>query len=48
MVEATSGEVFKHPGATIRYLPQVPDMDGFANVAPMWKRGWDLPTTRIV
>lgn len=31
MVEATSGEVFKHPGATVRYLPQVPDMDGFAN-----------------
>lgn len=32
MVEPTSGEVFKHPGATIRYLPQVPDMEGYANV----------------
>ncbi len=32
MVEPTSGEVFKHPGATIRYLAQSPDMDGFANV----------------
>ncbi len=32
MVEPTSGEVFKHPGATVRYLPQVPDMEGFANV----------------
>jgi ATP-binding cassette subfamily F protein uup len=32
MVEPTSGEVFKHPGATVRYLPQVPDMDGFASV----------------
>jgi ATP-binding cassette subfamily F protein uup len=32
MVEATSGEIYKHPGATIRYLPQVPDLDGFANV----------------
>lgn len=32
MVEPTSGEVFKHPGATVRYLPQVPDLDGFANV----------------
>ncbi|ASV87436.1 ABC-F family ATP-binding cassette domain-containing protein [Ochrobactrum quorumnocens] len=32
MVEPTSGEVFKHPGATVRYLPQVPDLDGFPNV----------------
>lgn len=32
MVEPTSGEVFKHPGATVRYLAQTPDMDGFANV----------------
>ncbi|PYE88640.1 ABC-F family ATP-binding cassette domain-containing protein [Phyllobacterium leguminum] len=31
-VEPTSGEVFRHPGATIRYLAQSPDMDGFANV----------------
>jgi ABC transport system ATP-binding/permease protein len=32
LVEPTSGEVFRHPGATIRYLAQAPDMDGFANV----------------
>ncbi|MFK4825323.1 ABC-F family ATP-binding cassette domain-containing protein [Paenochrobactrum sp. BZR 588] len=32
MVEPTSGEVYKHPGATVRYLAQSPDMDGFANV----------------
>ncbi|MGH6761261.1 MAG: ATP-binding cassette domain-containing protein [Phyllobacterium sp.] len=32
MVEPTSGDVFKHPGATVRYLAQAPDMDGFANV----------------
>ncbi|MBB6261316.1 ATP-binding cassette subfamily F protein uup [Paenochrobactrum gallinarii] len=32
MVEPTNGEVFKHPGATVRYLAQSPDMDGFANV----------------
>lgn len=31
-VEPTAGEVFRHPGATIRYLAQSPDMDGFANV----------------
>ncbi|MBN9070413.1 MAG: ABC-F family ATP-binding cassette domain-containing protein [Rhizobiales bacterium] len=32
LVEPTEGEVFRHPGATIRYLPQVPDMEGFASV----------------
>jgi len=32
LVEPTDGEVFRHPSATIRYLPQVPDMDGFASV----------------
>ncbi|KXF76279.1 elongation factor 3 [Paramesorhizobium deserti] len=32
IVEPTSGEVFRHPGATIRYLAQAPDMDGFADV----------------
>ncbi|MFU0504930.1 ABC-F family ATP-binding cassette domain-containing protein [Pseudaminobacter sp. NGMCC 1.201702] len=32
MVEAQDGEVFRQPSATIRYLPQMPDMDGFANV----------------
>lgn len=32
MVESTSGEVFKHPGATVRYLAQSPDMDGFSTV----------------
>ena len=32
MVEPTGGEIFRHPSATIRYLAQAPDMDGFANV----------------
>lgn len=32
MVEPTSGDVFKHPGATVRYLAQTPDMDGFGTV----------------
>ncbi|GAB1583280.1 ABC-F family ATP-binding cassette domain-containing protein [Phyllobacterium phragmitis] len=31
-VEPTAGEVFRHPGATIRYLAQSPDMEGFADV----------------
>ncbi len=32
MVEPQDGKVFRHPSATIRYLPQMPDMDGFASV----------------
>ncbi|KRA00373.1 elongation factor 3 [Mesorhizobium sp. Root157] len=32
LVEAQDGEVFRQPSATIRYLPQVPDLDGFASV----------------
>lgn len=30
MVEAESGEIFLHPGATVRYLPQEPDLTGYA------------------
>ncbi|WP_176085039.1 ATP-binding cassette domain-containing protein [Martelella sp. HB161492] len=29
LVEAQSGEVFRHPGSTIRYLEQAPDFSGF-------------------
>ena len=32
LVEAQDGEVFRHPAATVRYLPQAPDMDGFDTV----------------
>ncbi|MGI6855359.1 ABC-F family ATP-binding cassette domain-containing protein [Mesorhizobium sp. 1B3] len=32
MVEPQDGEVFRQPTATVRYLPQTPDMDGFATV----------------
>ena len=32
MIEAQDGEVFRHPSATVRYLAQLPDMDGFASV----------------
>jgi ATP-binding cassette subfamily F protein uup len=32
MVEPHDGEVFRQPSATIRYLPQMPDMEGFASV----------------
>ena len=31
-IEPQDGEVFRQPSATIRYLPQIPDMEGFASV----------------
>jgi ATP-binding cassette subfamily F protein uup len=31
-IEPQEGEVFRHPSATVRYLPQMPDMEGFATV----------------
>ena len=31
-VEAQAGEIFRHPSATIRYLPQAPDFEGFTSV----------------
>jgi ATP-binding cassette subfamily F protein uup len=32
MIEPQDGEVFRQPSATVRYLPQMPDMEGFASV----------------
>ncbi len=32
LMEADRGEVFRQPGATIRYLPQEPNMSGFGSV----------------
>ena len=32
LIEPTDGDVFRHPAATIRYLPQSPDWQGFATV----------------
>jgi ATP-binding cassette subfamily F protein uup len=32
LIEPQDGEVFRQPTATVRYLPQMPDMEGFANV----------------
>ena len=31
-IEADAGDVYRQPDATIRYLPQEPDLGGFANV----------------
>ncbi|MBB3976862.1 ATP-binding cassette subfamily F protein uup [Rhizobium azooxidifex] len=39
MVEAQSGEVFRHPSATVRYLEQAPDFEGFATVAAYAEAG---------
>ncbi len=32
LVEAQDGTVFRQPSATLRYLPQVPDLEGFATI----------------
>jgi ATP-binding cassette subfamily F protein uup len=32
LIEPQDGEVFRQPTATVRYLPQTPDMDGFDTV----------------
>jgi ATP-binding cassette subfamily F protein uup len=32
LIEPQSGEIFRHPSATIRYLPQAPDFGDFATV----------------
>lgn len=39
LVEAQSGEVFRHPSATIRYLEQAPDFEGFSTVAAYAEAG---------
>ena len=32
LIEPQDGEVFRHPSATVRYLPQMPDLEAFATV----------------
>ncbi|TCL72931.1 ABC-F family ATP-binding cassette domain-containing protein [Rhizobium sp. BK251] len=39
LVEAQSGEVFRHPGSTIRYLEQAPDFAGYKTVASYAEAG---------
>ncbi|PTM96412.1 ABC-F family ATP-binding cassette domain-containing protein [Mycoplana dimorpha] len=39
MVEPQSGEIFRHPSSTIRYLEQAPDFEGFATVAAYAEAG---------
>lgn len=39
MVEAQSGEVFRHPSATVRYLEQAPDFEGYSTVAAYAEAG---------
>jgi ATP-binding cassette subfamily F protein uup len=47
LVEPQSGEIFRHPSSTIRYLPQAPDFDGTSpRLRPMRKRVWGQATIR--
>ena len=39
LVEAQSGEVFRHPAATVRYLEQAPDFAGYKTVAAYAEAG---------
>ncbi|MGB3815753.1 MAG: ABC-F family ATP-binding cassette domain-containing protein [Shinella sp.] len=39
LAEAQSGEVFRHPSVTIRYLHQAPDFDGYDTVAAYAEAG---------
>jgi ATP-binding cassette subfamily F protein uup len=39
LAEAQTGEVFRHPSATIRYLHQAPDFDGYETVAAYAEAG---------
>ena len=41
LVQADSGRRFAQPGATIRYLPQEPDFDGFATTLEYVEAGLD-------
>jgi ATP-binding cassette subfamily F protein uup len=39
LVEAQSGEVFRHPSSTVRYLEQAPDFSGYKTVASYAEAG---------
>ncbi|MEN9895109.1 MAG: hypothetical protein RIR97_961 [Pseudomonadota bacterium] len=39
LAEAQSGEIFRHPSATIRYLPQAPDFEGYETVTAYAESG---------
>jgi ATP-binding cassette subfamily F protein uup len=40
MIEPQDGEIFRQPTATVRYLPQAPDTDGFATVRAYVEAGF--------
>jgi len=39
MIEADQGDRFVHPGSTLRYLPQEPDLAGFSTVMAYIRAG---------
>ena len=48
LIEPQDGEVFRHPSATVRYLPQMPDLEGFATRPRLCRgRARARPTIRI-
>ena len=47
LIEPDRGTRFVQPGASIRYLPQEPDLSGYAARWPMWRMASARPTTRI-
>ena len=40
LIEPQDGEVFRHPSATVRYLPQMPDLEAFATVRAYVESGF--------
>ncbi|ODN68598.1 putative ABC transporter ATP-binding protein [Methylobrevis pamukkalensis] len=49
LIEADGGEIFRQPGVTVRYLPQEPDLTGFASTLAYVEAGLgpgETPTAR--
>ena len=48
LVEPDRGSIFLQPDATVRYLPQEPDLSGFATVGGLCRGGaWSRATTAM-
>ena len=46
-IEPDGGERFFQPGATVRYLPQEPDLSGFETTLAYVEGAWKAPTIII-
>ncbi|AGF75030.1 ABC transporter, ATP-binding protein [Bartonella australis AUST/NH1] len=48
-IEPSEGEIFRHPRATVRYVPQNPDLSGFDDISTYVEAGLDdAPDTQWV